>query len=165
MSQYPFIDYHQKQPIQSEIQQASLFAREDEKDESSTDSFENIILNDHTSISHTSIAQKLELPKKRKNKEETKHDIQENHKDEGRGGNCIASNITKTLIRVAENRLETTLSLKFKALIEKYKIKSQKENTIIILLILYDLVKTNQLSLAMFENIFSFFMKSLAESK
>ena len=92
-------------------------------------------------------------------------EIQEKQKDEGRGGNCIASNITKTLIRVTENRLETTPSQKFQAFIQRYRIKSQKENTIIILLILFDFVSTGLLHFSIFENIFSFFMKSLQESK
>lgn len=56
-------------------------------------------------ISSDNINSEGEEKRKRKNKAETKQLINENHKDEGRGGNCIASNITKTLLRIVQYRL------------------------------------------------------------
>jgi hypothetical protein len=87
--------------------------------------------------------------KARKNKEEKLKQIDEQKIDDGRGGNCVAANLSKTLIRIIEMNIRLNFfraGVCFRSLLKKYKIHSQKENVFILMLILHMFVKHNKLS-------------------
>lgn len=60
------------------------------------------------------------------NKQEVLESIGHCHIDNGRGGNCVASNICKTFLRIMLVYLDQNLSSELNHYMKTYQIRSQK---------------------------------------
>ena len=81
--------------------------------------------------------------------------------DDGRGGNCVAANLSKTFTRIIESNINfnpNNAKSGFRYLTKQYEINSQKENTFILVLILHTFVRQSLLAFNVYEHIVKAFL-------